>query len=426
VYVAGDTTATAFPTVGPFQGTLGGKHDGFITKFGPGGSPMIFSTYLGGAGDDFINGIAVGGRAGNVYVTGDTDSTNFPTFIPFQSANRGGAEAFVSELNTAGNGLVFSSYFGGAGEDRGMSIALDADSNVFFTGFTASSGNFPLMLPVQPAFGGGPYDAFLTKFNAQGTQPLFSTFLGGDGDDEAFGVAADPVSGRAIVTGATASRNFFTTPDAAQGTSRGGADIFITQFTVDGNSRPYSTLLGGAGDDFGLGIAMGPNGVFGIAGATASSDFPTVASPARFGGGAVDLVALEGSLNGTPRFPIFSAVIGGSGADVGYGVSFDPTGNALFTGGTNSTDLTLVRAIQASNAGGNDVIIVGFNPAGVVQTESYFGGPGSDLGIAAVFDPRTSVFLLSGISTTPQNQQKGFLAIYNELFPPLPPGPLRK
>ncbi len=157
-YVAGETFSPDFPTANPLQAILVGGLDAFVTKLNPAGSALLFSTYLGGSGDDEAFGIAVGNV--NVYVTGLTDSPDFPMANPLQAILGGGTDAFVTKLNPVGSALLFSTYLGGSGGDEAFGIAV-GNVNVYITGFTDST-DFPTAHPVQASLG-GDFDAFVTK-----------------------------------------------------------------------------------------------------------------------------------------------------------------------------------------------------------------------------------------------------------------------
>ena len=190
-YVTGFTASTDFPTASPFQGTFGGLIlIAFVTQLDAAGSALVYSTYLGGSGFivfDQGTGIAVD-ASGNAYVTGNTNSTDFPTASPFQPAFGGGSfpgDAFVTKFNAAGSALVYSSYLGGTGTDAGQDIALDTAGNAYVSGVTDST-DFPTASPFQAANAGSD-DAFVTKFNAAGSDLVYSTYLGGSGDEGSFG-----------------------------------------------------------------------------------------------------------------------------------------------------------------------------------------------------------------------------------------------
>ena len=162
-YVAGPTNSTNFPTVNPLQAAGGGNYyDAFVARLNAAGSALVYSTYLGGTGDDQAAGIAVDG-SGNAYITGLTDSTDFPVANPLQAANGGGiADAFVAKVSAAGSALVYSTFLGGSGDDGGRGIALDGSGNAYVAGAT-DSANFPTANPLQAVFGGGYYTAFVAK-----------------------------------------------------------------------------------------------------------------------------------------------------------------------------------------------------------------------------------------------------------------------
>jgi len=243
-YVTGGTRSTNFATTtGAFQTTFGGYRDAFVAKLNAGGTGLVYSTYLGGNGDDIGNGIALD-NSGDAYVTGDTSSTNFPTTTgAFQTSLAGGVstDAFVTKLNGAATALVYSTYLGGSGSDNGYGIAVDSAGYACVTGSTGlgASSVFPITTGAfQTTFGGSYYDAFVAKLNLSGTGLVYSTYLGGSGTDEAYGIALDSL-GNAYLTGYTTSTNFPTTSGAfqtshASDTNSGGAidkDAFVTKFT---------------------------------------------------------------------------------------------------------------------------------------------------------------------------------------------------
>jgi hypothetical protein len=204
-YVTGATTSSNFPLQSALQLTYGGGTDAFVTKFNPAGSALLYSTYLGGSGFDVGASIAVDG-SNNAYVTGQTNSANFKTVNPTQAALGGGNDAFVSEINSAGSALIFSTYLGGsADEDDGGNygaIAVDsAGANIYVTGNTASTSTdappFPTDNAVQATNGGGT-DAFVVKYT-QGTTPTFS-------------LTATALSPASVVQGSTATSTVTVTP----------------------------------------------------------------------------------------------------------------------------------------------------------------------------------------------------------------------
>ncbi len=293
-YVTGETVSTDFPTANPLQATLGGDFDAFVAKLNPAGSALLYSTYLGGSGADVATSIAVD-RFGNAYVTGETDSPDFPTANPLQASLAGDLDAFVAKLNPAGSALLYSTYLGGSGTDDANGIAVDRFGNAYVTGETFST-DFPTANPLQAILVGG-LDAFVAKLNPAGSALLFSTYLGGSGDDEALSIAVGNVN--VYVTGFTDSPDF-PTANAVQGSLGGGTDAFVTELNPAGSALLFSTYLGGSGGDEGFAIAVDNVNVY-VTGFTDSTDFPT-ANPlqATVGGGFDAFVA---KLRGVPAGP---------------------------------------------------------------------------------------------------------------------------
>jgi len=353
-HVTGSTTSTNFPaTTGVFQAQYGGNGDAFVAELNPAGSALVYSSYLGGSGADLGQGIALD-SAGNAYVTGATQSTDFPTLSPLQGGNDGAADAFVAKVNPSGSALVYSTYLGGSAADTGQGIAVDGSGNAYVTGYT-SSLNFPVAKAAQPSSGGG-VDAFVTELNAAGSALVYSTYLGGSNTDRAHGIALDS-SGNVYVTGDTASANFPATVGAFQAASSGNSDAFVTKLSSDGSALVYSTFLGGGDLDRGSGIAVDSSGNAYVTGLTQSSNFPTARpSQASLGGGTcgaspcsdafVTELDAQGALLG------YSTYLGGGAADTGQAIALDSSGNAYVTGSTASSNFPVIAgAFQGAYAG---------------------------------------------------------------------------
>jgi len=378
-YVTGYTFSTDFPTTaGAFQTTHGGNWDAFLTKLDPTGSAIVYSTYLGGSDNDQGNGIAVD-AAGSAYVTGWTNSLDFKTTLGAfqvlfsglpaiglsvrQIREIGGPDAFVTKFNPTGSALVYSTYLGGIKTDVGYGIAVDAEGNAYVTGQTGSSVTFDSFMecpngpqecalntfPTTPgafqtAPGGtvSPEDAFVTKLNPTGSALVYSTYLGGNGDDRGLGIALDS-GGNAYVTGRTGSGTFPTTPGALRTTTTDFAyDAFVTKLNPTGSALIYSTLVGGRGHDQGNGIAVNPAGEAYITGSTGAPSTPGVtasefpisnAIQSRFGG-LVDAFVTKLDTTGTAL--VYSTFWGGSNFDRGNAIAVDADGNAYVTGETDS------------------------------------------------------------------------------------------
>jgi Beta-propeller repeat/Putative Ig domain len=365
-YVVGTTFSLNFPVVSGFQSTLSGGLDAFVSKLGPTGT-LVYSTYLGGTGDDQGRAIAVD-SSGSVYVIGSTRSTNFPTASPLQAANAGGfTDVFVAKMNPAGSALVYSTYIGGADQESGGGIAVDSGGNAYVTGFTQSS-NFPTKSgSFQTTFGGGTCfvnrpcaDAFIFKLNAAGSAFAYSTFLGGNGNDNLdfaaaqYGAIAVDGSGNAYVTGVTSSTNFPAAgplQSACNACNSVATDAFVTKLNVVGSALVYSTYLGGTGIEVGRAIAVDSAGNAYVTGNTGSNDFPTTTGAfQRTQKGGYDGFAVKLSVNGSSL--TYSSYLGGAGDDVPNGIAVDSSGNVYLTGTTSSPDFPLVNAMQAKGGGG--------------------------------------------------------------------------
>ena len=245
--------------------------DAFVTKLSAGGAAPIYSTFLGGNINDAGNGIAVD-ASGNAYIVGAASSTNFPTANAIQPArDASSSDAFVTKLNATGSALVYSTYLGGNSNETARAIAIDSAGNAYVTGTTASQ-NFPVANAFQATNPTGTNEAFVTKINPAGSALVYSTYLGGSGNDDGVDIAVD-AAGSAYVLGTTAS-NDFPVIGALQPTFSGISDVFVTKFASSGKSLAYSTYLGGTSVDTGLGLALdSANNVY-VAGATNSTNFP--------------------------------------------------------------------------------------------------------------------------------------------------------
>jgi len=275
VYVTGHTRSIDFPTTpGALQAGAGGQDDAFVAKLNATGTNLEYSSYLGGSAIDFGLAIAADGN-GHAHVTGYTESVDFPVVAgAVQAASRGANDAFVAKLNATGTAAVYSTYLGGAREDYGRGVALDANANAYVAGST-DSFDFPTTPGVyRSTFAGGWDDPFVTKLDAAG-RLVFSTYLGGSRDDRASGIAVD-ANGLAYVVGTTLSLDFATTPGAFQRTYGGGAyDGYVLKLDGAGATLLYSTYLGGSDLDYGQGIMLDDDGNAYVTGTTYSTNFPT-------------------------------------------------------------------------------------------------------------------------------------------------------
>jgi hypothetical protein len=361
-YVSGLTGSTDFPTTaGVVQTTPAGNESAFVSKLNATGSGLVYSTYLGGSDNDFFDSggraIAVDG-AGSVYVTGQTRSTEFPTTAgAAQMTHAGRTDAFVTKLNAAGSGLVYSTYLGGSGFEFVWGIAVDGAGSAYVTGSTASI-DFPTTAGAVQTTNAGFVDAFVTKLDATGSGLVYSSYLGGSDSDLDFGggIAVDG-AGSAYVTGRTGSSDFPTTAGAAQPTYAGSIDAFVTKLDATGSGLVYSTYLGGTAADRASGIAVDGVGSAYVTGATASTDFPTTSGAAQttFAG---QFDAFVTKLDATGSGLVYSTYVGGNSSDPGTSIAVDGAGSAYVTGITLSTDFpTTSGAAQTTFAGMTDAFV---------------------------------------------------------------------
>jgi hypothetical protein len=387
-YVIGSTQSSNFPTANALQGMLLGNTNVFVSKLNPSGSALVYSTYLGGSGNDFGNGIAVD-SAGNAYVTGTTGSYNFPTANALQSTNRGSTHnAFVSKLNPSGTALVYSTYLGGSQGDQGIGIAVDGSGNAYVTGSTLST-DFPTANALQSTSPGGQ-KAFVSKFNTSGAALVYSTYLGGSQGDQGGGIAVDGL-GNAYVTGSTSSTDF-PTVNAFQGSLRvvrsGYSNAFVSKLNPSGSALVYSTYLGGGGPDNGNGIAVDGMGNAYVTGTTFSINFPTF--NALQSTLSLTVSAFVSKFNPSGSALVYSTYLNGNaglGGSWGYSIAVDGSGNAYVTGSTSSTNFPTANALQGSLVGpGDNAFVSELNPSGSALGYSTYLGGGGDSGNGIAVD----------------------------------------
>lgn len=355
---------------------------------------LIFSTYLGGAGSEEGAGVATD-FAGNAYIVGTTSSLNFPiTPGVVQSVNGVGKDVFVTKLNPNGSGVVYSTYIGGSLDDFGYAITLDNTGDAYITG-TTSSANYPTTTGAVQSLRRGTTDAFVTRLSANGAALVYSTYLGGDANEEGFGIALD-VNRNAHVTGVTSSNNFSVTTGAMQANLAGPTDAFVTKLNSSGSVIVFSTYVGGSGAESGFGIALQRSDDSAvITGVTDSMNFPTTTGAFRtVSAGSSDAFVVKLNSNGSAA--TYATFLGGSGIDAGLAVAVDNTGNVYVNGLTDSSDFpTTLGSLQQANAGGeSDAFVTKLNASGAALIYStYMGGSGLDTstGIALDFSEKATL-----------------------------------
>ena len=406
VAVGGTTNSTDFPLLNNFDTpTLAAGNHAFVFEVNSSGSAPLYSTYLGGNGNESASGLAVDVK-NKIYVTGTTTSTNFPTTTgAFQVTSLATNQFFMAQINPATSGvqsLVYSTYFGGGNPSGGVAIgggiAVDSSSNVYFTGstnFAHTGGNLTTDFPILNATQGclnaptnptpcpattaaSPTDIFVAKLNpaaATGAQLQYSTYLGGTSNDSATGIAVD-TAGNAYITGFTTSTDW-TIPSTEtlepQSANGGGTDAFLaklgtftpstTTTTITGTvPNLYFTYLGGTGEDEGLAVAVDAAGGARVTGYTDSANFPASsdALQAASGGGRDAFFARIDTVSVTPTHYI--SYLGGSGADRGTGITIDSGQSTYITGDTSSPNFPLAGPLQGTLSGPSDAFVSKFGP----------------------------------------------------------------
>lgn len=418
VYVTGFTQSVDFPMINQISGACQpgcdkGTQDAFVTKIDASGKKLVYSSYLGGSGNDSASAIAVD-SVGNVYLTGVENSSDFPRVNQISGACvgscGGGAnnDAFVAKINAVGNALVYSSVVGGSRDENAFGfagIAVDGAGDAYLTG-TTDSTDFPRVNQIPGACngscGGGSTDVFVTKINAAGSALVYSSYLGGSGTDIGFGIAVDS-SGNAYATGLIGSPDFprvHQIAGACSGACGSGStyDVYATKINAAGSALVYSSYLGGSEDDYGRGIAVDAAGNAYLAGRASSDDFPGVN---QISGACLlnSCSAFAAKINAAGDALVYSSRFGGSsGSEQGHAIAVDGSGNAYITGETQSSDFPQVNPIPGACRGScgtgqnRDGFVTKIDAAGdALVYSSYLGGSGDDDGGALVCNASVAV-----------------------------------
>jgi len=366
VAVVGYTQNTGFPvTTGAFQGTFGGVNDAFAILFDGSGN-RLWSTFYGGSSIDQANSVAIDAN-NNIYFTGYSSSSDFSTTLGQGQA--GGGDVFVVRLSGTGT-RTWATLVGGNSNDQGNGIAIDNGGNVVVSG-TTFSANFPTSNAFQSTFG-GIRDAFAAKMNANGGI-LWSTYLGGANDDQAFGVDTDN-NNNVILSGLTSSANF----PATSGTYAGNNDVFVASLNPNGG-RNWSIYWGGAQSEQANAVAVDAANNIVITGQTASTS--GIATPgavqSSFAGGARDIFVAKLNNSGTPQWATY---YGGNADDEGLSIATDAGNNIFLTGITNSGNFATQGALQSTSAGNNEAFILELSGTGSRRSATYYGGSQNEVG----------------------------------------------
>jgi len=429
-YITGYTSSVDFPVSGGVQGVFAGGNcdtevnttpcfDAFVAKLNPQGTGLVYSTYLGGTGDDQGVRIAVD-AAGEAYVAGFTDSLDFPTASPLQGSNGGGScgttaypnpcyDAFVAKLSASGSGLVYSTYLGGTGDDFASSIAVDSNGNAYVGGLTSAS-NFPITPgALQTSYGGGPFDGFVAKINPLGTALVYSTYLGGSQEDHVSDIALDS-SGNAYLTGQTNSANFPVQggfqPEYTAGTCGSALsnmpcfEGFAAKLDPAGSALVYSSYLGGTAASYGSGIALDSSGAAYVTGWTTSKDFPvTKGAFDTTWGGTNEVFAAK--LTPAGDGIAYATYLGSIYPDQANAIAVDGSGNAYIAGFTYSGKFPVASPLQATSGGFYDAIVSEFDPTGsTLLFSTYLGGTGDEAANDLALDSSGNIYVAGDTFST--------------------------
>jgi len=359
VYVTGETHSSDYATTsGAYDESCNGDRDVFVSKLDSTLSTLLASTSIGGGVGDYAYGRSIAIDAtGNVYVTGRTDSSGYPTTSgAYDESYNGGRDTFVSRLDSTLSTLLASTFIGGGSADYVYSIAIDESGNVYVTGYTDSS-DYPTTPGAYDESHNGYYDVFVSKLDMSLSSLLSSTFIGGGDRDEGYSIALDG-SGNVYVTGDTHSSDYPTTSGAYDESFNGAYDVFVSKLDSSLSTLLSSTFIGGGEDDVGYSIAIDGSGNVYVTGLTSSSDYSTTsgAYDRSFNGYLYDVFIskLDSSLSSL----LASTFIGGGSADYAYSIALDETGNVYVTGLTYSSDYPITSgAYDESHNGYYDVFV---------------------------------------------------------------------
>ena len=395
-YIVGTTKSADFPTIPAYGSSYNGGADVFVSKLGAAGDVLAYSTFLGGTRDDYGSAIAVD-VAGSAYLAGYTTSQQFPvTAGAFDTSYGVLYDAFVTKLNPTGTALLYSTFLGGSDREqplqslnRGFGIAVDSGGCAVVVVETTSP-KYPTTSGAFDTSHNGLSDIAVSKLNATGAALVFSTFLGGIGEDANPRIALDG-SGNAYVTGHTYSPDFPVTPGAYDA-SLDSYDAFVTKLDAAGTRLHYSTLLGGKSFDFGYGIAVDGAGSAYITGRTGSADFPTTVGAFQRTNRLWD--AFLAKVNPTGTALAYSTFLGGSRQDDGWGIALDAAGNIYVVGRTASADFPATSLDTSFNGGDNDAFVAKFSARELVTVKSVpsalrFTVAGADCSPGTYLTPHT-------------------------------------
>lgn len=377
VWVLGYTESTNMELQNPIQETYGGQGDALIARFTP-QHELEFCTYFGGNGMEYAMAFDLDNE-GNLVVVGSTQSSNFYILNALQTELNGTSDAFVTKINPNGT-ILFSTYYGGSGEDSIDDLEVDSNGNYVMVGQTSSDDLDTNASVVQPTYGGGTSDIMLLSMASDGQSILLGSYLGGDEQDTATSVRLDG-DGNIGIIGFTGN-NDTVTPDAFQLEYGGGpTDTLIAKLTPNLDSLLWATLLGGDGWEFGSGIRFDSQNNVIVSGYTGSSDFP-LQDQILPDSGSYD--AFLARLNETGSALQFSTYLGGAREDRSYGLELLSDDSVVILCNAGSSDMPIMDPLQENNAGATDAYLGVFDSTDELVFATYIGGSSSEYSMGLV------------------------------------------
>ncbi len=404
VYVAGSTISYDFPkTTGGAKASRGDyQWDTFVARLNSDLTQILQSTYLGGSLKDEVLALAIHPKTGDVYVAGETWSTDFPKTTGGAQASSGGyQDAFVARLNSSLTQILQSTYLGTSQSDGAHALAIHPTTGEVYVAGGTLSDKFPGTSGGAQASSGGWPDAFVARLNSSLTQILQATYLGGYNNDYANALAIHPTTGEVYVAGRTKSKNFPKTTGGAQASYVDWSDAFVARLNSSLTQILQATYLGGSGNDYAYALAIHPTtGDVYVAGETQSTNFPNTSggAQANYSGDWND--AFVARLNSSLTQILQATYLGGSGRDYAYALAIHPTtGDVYVAGNTVSKDFPGTSGgAQASYGGFSDAFVARLNSSLTqILQATYLGGRnGSDDAYALAIHPKTGEVYVAG------------------------------
>ncbi|MFX0084384.1 MAG: SBBP repeat-containing protein [Candidatus Hodarchaeota archaeon] len=414
IYITGFTQSTNFPVANPYNSTKNGNRDVFIIKLSSDGSSLIFSTFIGGYEFDTGNSIELD-SSGNIFVTGATKSSDFPTLSAYDSTHGGFADAFLLKLTMNGS-LVYSTFIGGSTFDSADSLTLDSSGNVYITGNT-NSIDFPVVNAYDSSRNGGS-DAFIAKLSNNGSL-LYSTYIGGSRDETLefmishMSIALDSAN-NIYITGTTWSQDF-PTISAYDPSLNGGWDVFLIILSEDGSTILSSSYFGGSFDDFGNDIVIDSSNNIYIIGTTNSEDFPVKNAYDSSLDGEWDAFIIKLSAIGSSI--IYSTFIGGNHDDYGNSLVLENSNDIYMTGETKSVDFPIINAYDSTFNGESDSFFLKMsNDGSTLDCSTFIGGSDFDIGSSITLDSSNNIFITGNTKSNDLPMKNAIDSVFNSFY----------